>query len=522
MKKFKELKIKKEILKAIEDLNFDEMTKIQEESIEYGLDKKDILAQAPTGTGKTLAFLIPILNNINSDDKTIDSIIIAPTRELAIQINDQILKLSKYLNVKSLLIYGGQSIENQIRDLKRKPNIIIGTPGRIIDHLNRKTLKIENIKYLVLDEADEMLNMGFKEDIDNILTHINTNPQIMLFSATIPNQIKEISKNYLKNPKIIKVDQKVEKPEITEYYLEVKEHDKVETLSRLIDYNNYNQTIIFCRTKSKVDDLNTELTKRGYKVDSLHGDLKQNTREKVMQKFKDGIVKILIATDVAARGIDIDGIDVVFNFDIPDDVEYYTHRIGRTARAGKKGISYLFIKKSEYNKLRIIEKETNNKLLKGNLPNKEDVIKNKIFNLLNDSLTEINNPNLIKIRNEVNEMLQKNENFNEIDIISTLILKLTNDELYKENKIEENIDKNNTVRLFLNIGKKDNANKKSLVKFILSNSNIFNEDILDISLMNTFSFLTINKKKKKEIFNLFNNNKYNNKKVSIEEAKKIK
>ncbi len=304
-------------------MGFEETTPIQGKAIPVMRTGRDMIAQAPTGPGKTCAFGIPAIENIDTKNPNVQVLILSPTRELAIQISEEIRNLCKFKEgVRTLPIYGGQSIDRQILALKKKPQIIIGTPGRVMDHMRRRTLKLENLKMLILDEADEMLNMGFREDIDTILESVPEERQLVLFSATLPKAIMDIANRYQKNVERISVVHKqITVPTIEQLYLEVREQNKVEVLSRLIDANNFKLSVVFCNTKKRVDDLCKALVGRGYSVESLHGDMKQAQRDNVMSKFRSGMVDILIATDVAARGIDVDDVEAVFNYDIPTDEE---------------------------------------------------------------------------------------------------------------------------------------------------------------------------------------------------------
>src|SRR5699024_3295146 len=315
-------------------MGFEEMSPIQAEAIPVILEGKDIIGQAQTGTGKTAAFGIPILERIDTSNN-VQALVLCPTRELSIQVAKEIGDLSKYNNwIKVLPVYGGQPINRQIRALKRGVQIVVGTPGRVIDHIRRKTLKLDNVNMMVLDEADEMFDMGFRNDIQLVMDELSKERQTIFFSATMPREVIKFASKYQKSPEIIRVAHKeLTIPKIEQYYLELKEHMKTEILSRLIDVHDPKLTIVYCNTKRKVHRLVGELQSRGYFVDCLHGDLKQNQRDVVMGKFRDSTIDILVATDVAARGLDVDDIDLVINYDIPQDEEYYVHRIGRTARA---------------------------------------------------------------------------------------------------------------------------------------------------------------------------------------------
>ena len=327
--RFDELELQPQILRGIKAMGFEEATPIQSQAIPVVMSGSDVIGQAQTGTGKTAAFGIPILQTVDPSNKKTQVIILSPTRELAIQVADEIRALAKYMHgVKVLPVYGGQEISKQIRSLKGGAQIIIGTPGRVMDHLRRRTIRCDHVNKIVLDEADEMLNMGFREDIETILEYIPEPHQTILFSATMPKPILEITKKYQKDAVTIKVVKKeLTVPSIDQFYYDVKRKEKIDVLSRLLDYYDPKLSLVFCNTKRKVDELTNELQGRGYFAEGLHGDMKQSQRDRVMNNFRKGKTDILVATDVAARGIDVDDVEAVFNYDIPQDDEYYVHRL---------------------------------------------------------------------------------------------------------------------------------------------------------------------------------------------------
>ena len=361
--KFQELGISPETMKSLMKMGFEEATPIQTETIPLGLEGNDIIGQAQTGTGKTTAFGVPLVDRIDYTKDVIQGIIIAPTRELAIQVSEELYKIGYGKRTRVLAIYGGQDINRQIRALKNRPHIIVGTPGRILDHINRRTLKLDDISTVILDEADEMLNMGFVEDIEAILAKVPTERQTLLFSATMPAPIQKIAERFMKDPKIVKVKTKeMTSINIEQFYLEVQEKQKFDTLTRLLDIQAPELAIIFGRTKRRVDELSEALNLRGYSAEGIHGDLSQAKRMQVLRKFKEGTIDVLVATDVAARGLDISGVTHVYNFDIPQDPESYVHRVGRTGRAGKTGVAMTFINPREKSYLAIVEKTTKRKM----------------------------------------------------------------------------------------------------------------------------------------------------------------
>lgn len=366
---FYELGIHHQILRGLTEMGFEAATPIQVEIIPYALQGKDVIGQAQTGTGKTAAFGIPLIEGMDPEEKHVQGLVLTPTRELAIQVSEELNKIGKYMGIHSLPIYGGQDIVRQIRDLKKRPQIIVATPGRFMDHMRRKTIRLHAISKVVLDEADEMLSMGFIEDIELILKEIPEERQTLLFSATMPNRLQSISKQFMNDPISIKVKaQEMTVPSIEQIYYELQEKQKFETLCRLLDIHNPELSIIFGRTKRRVDELTEALKLRGYDVEGIHGDLKQGARDSAIGKFKRGAIDILVATDVAARGLDISGVTHVFNFDLPQDTESYVHRIGRTGRAGKEGIAITFVTFGELEHLQNIERVTKRKMIKKPLP----------------------------------------------------------------------------------------------------------------------------------------------------------
>ncbi|MDO5845966.1 MAG: DEAD/DEAH box helicase [Methanocorpusculum sp.] len=382
-KTFAEFAISEELLQAVSDMGFEEPTPIQVMAIPQILEGNDVTGQAQTGTGKTAAFGIPIIEKLDSENKSVQALVLSPTRELTIQTAEEFSRLMKYKKGLSVVpIYGGQPIERQLRALKGSVQVVIGTPGRVIDHIKRGTLSLGNVKMFVLDEADQMLDMGFREDIEDIFKETPTDRQTILFSATMPGPILDITKRFQKNPIFVKITRReLTVPQIEQTYIEVRERDKLEALCRMLDMNNPELAIVFCNTKRTVDDLMSRMQARGYFVEALHGDMKQMQRDRVMARFRAGAIDVLIATDVAARGIDVDDVDIVFNYDVPQDVEYYVHRIGRTGRAGRTGKSVTFVAPREIYKLRDIQRYAKIKIAKTPIPSLDDVaeMKQQIF-----------------------------------------------------------------------------------------------------------------------------------------------
>ncbi|WP_409200780.1 DEAD/DEAH box helicase [Methanobrevibacter sp. DSM 116169] len=421
---FNDFNISNDIKDAIKDMGFEKPTSIQKMAIPEALEGKDVIGQAQTGTGKTVAFSVPLLEKIFIKDKSPQAIILCPTRELSIQVAGEIEKLSKNMKkLRVLAVYGGQPIGRQIRALKKGVHIIVGTPGRVLDHIDRKTLDLTGIETVVLDEADEMLDMGFREDIEHILRFTPKNRQTLLFSATIPKPIKKITKHYQKDPvhlKIAKKDMVV--PQIEQYYFETKDKDKLDVLCRLIDLHDVKLGLVFSNTKRRVDFLVRNLKKRGYSADGIHGDMTQNQRDKVMGKFRNEKINILVATDVAARGIDVPDVEVVFNYDVPNHNDYYVHRIGRTGRAGKTGYAFTLASGRERKILKTIEKHTNTKIKKQKVPTFKEMEKIKDGILLDEIKESVNNDNLKKELFLVESLIE--DDCNPIFVAAALLKKI--------------------------------------------------------------------------------------------------
>ncbi|MGS0763075.1 DEAD/DEAH box helicase [Syntrophomonas curvata] len=372
---FEQLNIDHHILKALSNMGFEETTPIQKETIPLALAGRDLIGRAQTGTGKTAAYGIPLVERCDRDSDHIQGIVITPTRELAIQVAEELNRIGQYKSIRALPIYGGQEIERQIRALKNRPHIIVGTPGRLMDHMRRKTIRLQQVKMVVLDEADEMLNMGFREDIEVILQQMPAGRQNLLFSATIPLHIQTLAGQFMNNPEMIHIKpQEVTVSHIEQYYIETPETQKLDVLCRLLDIDNPGLAIVFGRTKRRVDEIAEALNKRGYSAEGIHGDLTQSRRETIMHRFKSGMTELLIATDVAARGLDISGVTHIYNFDIPQDPESYVHRIGRTGRAGETGKAITLVTPREIGHLKYIEQFTRQKIGRQPVPTINDAL----------------------------------------------------------------------------------------------------------------------------------------------------
>ena len=391
-------------------MGFEEATPIQAKTIPLSMEGRDLIGQAQTGTGKTAAFGIPLIQKLDIHDSHVQGIIIAPTRELAIQVSEELYKIGSDSRARVLAVYGGSDIQRQIRALKKGPHIIVGTPGRILDHIKRRTLKLDHVHTLILDEADEMLNMGFIDDIEAILSEVPDERQTLLFSATMPDPIRRIAERFMKEPEIVRVKAKeMTVPLIEQYFVKVPERDKFDVLSRLIDVHSPELAIVFGRTKRRVDELANALTLRGYLAEGIHGDLSQAKRLSVLKKFKDGKIDVLVATDVAARGLDISGVTHVYNYDIPQDPESYVHRIGRTGRAGKEGMAITFVSPREMGYLRIVEQTTKKRMQPMRPPTWDEALEGQqrlTMEKLNESIKE---GDLSEYMSVARELLQENE-----------------------------------------------------------------------------------------------------------------
>ena len=435
MTTFEELGVSREVVESLSKMNFQSPTGIQTETIPYVFSGIDILAQAQTGSGKTGAFGIPIVDIVRRSED-LQSLVLAPTRELAQQVGEQLRLMARAKGLKVSIIFGGTSIERQIQDLKKRPQIVVGTPGRVIDHINRRTLKLDKLTHLVLDEADEMLNMGFIEDVRFILSKITSNHQTLLFSATMPKTIMELSKDFMKDYKLIKTmsDEDLN-PDIKEYATIARENEKLETLVGFLDVQNPNLAIVFGRTKRRVDELSSALIAKGYLAEGLHGDITQSKRLEILRKFKNNSLQILVATDVAARGIDISDVTHVYNFDIPQDTVSYTHRIGRTGRAGKSGVAVTFLNPIEMPYLKDIENSRGERMKMLRPYTKDEVKKARHNRLFEEVVSELSD-NHVELNSLANKLLAES---NAEKIITVLLNKLINDK--KEVDVELSFEK---------------------------------------------------------------------------------
>ena len=553
MNLFSESNLSPEIIKAVGELGYESPTEIQKQTIPFILsDIRDLIALAQTGTGKTAAFSLPILDMIDDTSRKIQLLVLAPTRELALQIAKDIKNYTKYLpNVKTTAVYGGSSITDQIRNLREKPQIIVGTPGRVIDLINRKALDFSQIHWLVLDEADEMLSMGFKDDLETILSETPETKQTLLFSATMNKEVERISKNYLTNPHRISVGSinAVKKNIKHEYYV-VNYRQKKEALKRLIDANPNQYSIIFCRTKMETQDVADFLMQNGYAADALHGDLSQAQRDTVMKKFRLKNIDILVATDVAARGLDVNSLTHVIHYSLPDDPEVFVHRSGRTGRAGKDGISMALIKPEETRKLSQIKGQTKIEIVEKQIPKGEDIIKAQVAGVFEQLFTEHEDffdfddsliPDLSNFSKEelVHQLLQFQlkdlalyyQNNNDLATQKLKAESETRESRRDRRGRDRDRDRDrggrksrknneNMVRFFFNLGKRDKLKKTDVLDIInqATKKSKKRADIGDIEVLEKFSFFEVEKSFEKDILNNIAAMKFKGKEMRAEVA----
>ncbi|WP_434578328.1 DEAD/DEAH box helicase [Thermoanaerobacterium thermosaccharolyticum] len=509
---FKELNLNEKILKAIDDMGFEEPSKIQSEVIPVLLEGSDVIGQAETGTGKTLAYGAPIINSFGSNDGKVFCLILTPTRELAIQVNDELARIGKYSKVRLLPVYGGVQIDRQIKAIKRGVDIVVGTPGRVLDLIKRNVLDLKSVKYLVIDEADEMLDMGFIDDIKEIINHTNEERQTMMFSATMPDEIKSLAKKYMKSDaKFISIVKKtMTVSTVQHFYYEVKNQERFESLCKILDVDEPSSTIIFCKTKKEVDELTENMQSRGYNVEGMHGDMSQNQRINTLRKFKEGILDFLVATDVAARGIDIENVTHVINYNLPQDVESYVHRIGRTGRANRSGVAYTLVTSREYPALKRIEKATRCKIKRKELPTVDDILEvkyNKMIAEIKKTLEKNDYKRFVPLAMELDE------EYNLVDVAAALM------DMYYGKELYYNDDEPKYVRLFINLGRKDKLNKRTLLKLLMDIGDISKEDIGNIDIFDKFTFIDASKNAAKNIVNNSFDKIIDGKRIKIELSK---
>lgn len=534
MNPFESLGVEAKIVKAITELGFVDPTPIQEKAIPVLLTgKTDIVALAQTGTGKTAAFGIPIIQNIDLNAKTTEALILCPTRELCVQISKDLKEYSKYINGFNVVaIYGGASIDNQIREIKRGAHIIVGTPGRMVDMIDRRAISLKNVSQVVLDEADEMLNMGFQEDLKSILSDTPKNKTTWLFSATMSKEVANIAKGYMNTPQEITVGNRNQGAEKIEHvYYVIHEREKYAALKRILDFNPGIFAIVFCRTKIETQKIADHLIKDGYDADALHGDLSQSQRDHVMKRYRNRSLQILVATDVAARGIDVDNVTHVVNYNIPDELESYTHRSGRTARAGKSGVSIVLVNGREVGKVRILERITGKKFIKSQVPGGYEVCGKQLLHLIKkihdvpvsekeiesylpvayEELGDLSKEELIKrmVSVEFNRFLEYYRNAPDLN--------LSQSESGRSSSFSGSESKT-SKRLFINLGEMDGLNKEKLKFFLSEIAGVDPKMFGSVDVKSSFSFVEIDNNGVDLILAAVKKEKYNNRPVRAELA----
>lgn len=563
--RFEDLNLSDAILRAVTDMGFEAASPIQAQAIPAQLEGRDMIGQAQTGTGKTAAFGIPLLQKIDPENKKLQAIVLLPTRELAIQVAEEIRRLAKFMHgIKVLPVYGGQDIVRQIRSLKDGVQVVIGTPGRVMDHMRRKTIRVDHVHTAVLDEADEMLNMGFLEDMETILSQLPETRQTVMFSATMPPAIADIARKFLQDPVMVRVVKKeLTVPKVTQYYYEVKPKNKVEVLCRLLDLYSPKLSVVFCNTKKGVDELVLALQGRGYFAEGLHGDLKQEQRDRVMNGFRNGRTEVLVATDVAARGIDVDDVEAVFNYDIPQDDEYYVHRIGRTGRAGREGKAFSLVVGKEVYKLRDIQRYCKTKIIPQAIPSLDDITDIKVEKTMDQVRDMLENCDLSQMVNIIEQKLIE-EDYTALDLAAAL-LKMNmgedNEDIidnFEPARSLDDLDRysrsgrrygrdgngrdgsfrnsrsrrrgavdraavdyvvgDDMARLFVNIGRDQNVNPGDILGAIAGESGIPGRVVGSIDMYDGYTFVEVPRRYSDQVLKAMENAKIKGKKVRIERA----
>jgi ATP-dependent RNA helicase DeaD len=549
--KFTELKIDEKLLQSVEAMGFVEMTEIQEQAIPKLMMGGDLIGKSQTGTGKTVAFAIPAIEKLDHSIKKVQVLVLCPTRELAVQVSDEFKKVLRYQKgTKVLPIFGGASIDGQIRELKSGVQIVVGTPGRVMDHMRRKTLKLDAISMIVLDEADEMLNMGFREDIELILDQIDHEIQTVLFSATMPKAIMRIAEAYQKNPQFVEISPKnMVAPGIEQKYFNISDHHKFEALTRLLDVYKPTRSLIFCNTKKYVDEITDDLKKLGYSVDKIHGDMRQMSRMAVLKQFSRGQLNILVATDVAARGIDVEDVDIVFNYDVPDNEEYYVHRIGRTGRAGKSGISLTLARSRDQFKLRKITEYTKKSIERGMIPTSDVINELKIAHFHERFKIRAEKGSLdcyVKIVDDLVEMGYSGETIAAVLLQAQLPLSEAKDLNTIERRSRHSdssprrdsrdgrgrrdgrnggrkrVGPEKTKRLFISVGEDDHAQKRDVLGAICGECGIPSSMVGNIDMYDKFTFVDVDEDYASKVEKKLNGKNIKDRRVKVEISRKKK
>lgn len=520
MTSFQDFNLSRRVQQSIDEMGFEEPSPIQAACIPIVMSGRDVIGQAQTGTGKTAAFGIPIVEKA-TPEKHVQALVLTPTRELAIQVAGEFRKIAKYKRVRTLPIYGGQSIGHQIRALQQGVQVVIGTPGRILDHIRRNTLHLSKVSMVVLDEADEMLDMGFIEDIEAILKETPEVRQTLLFSATFPNEVKRLSGRYMKSPQHVTVNRgEMTAPLTDQVYYKVLERSKLESLCRVVDSEEVQLGILFCRTKRGVDELVEALLARGYLVDGLHGDLSQAQRDRVMKRFRSNEIELLVATDVAARGIDVENVTHVINYDIPQDPESYVHRIGRTGRAGKRGLAITLVTPREFKLLKQIERETGAKMVAREVPSLEDVAERQAEAWRNRLLEAIQSGGLAHYRAILGNIIDDHD---PIDVASAALKLASAGEL--DGHEEGDYDFGDTgatpgmVRFFVNIGRSARISPADLVRTISEEAGVPGQAVGKIDIFDRFTFVEIEEESAPFVYEALRQSRINGARVNLEPAK---
>ena len=552
---FESLGLGERTLKAVKAKGFEEPSEIQAACIPLLLKEgTEVVGQAQTGTGKTAAFALPILETVDEEKKSVQALILTPTRELALQVSEEINSLKGDRKTEVTPIYGGASMEIQLRKLKRGVQIVVGTPGRILDHIKRGTLDLSNLVFMVLDEADEMLDMGFIEDIEEVLKNVPETRRMLMFSATMPPQIQKLAENFMKNPTLVRT-QKTDAatPQADQIYFEVKEADKIEALTRIIDRDPDFYGVIFCRTKLQCDEIGHKLQARGYDAEALHGDLSQRERETILRKMKERVIRILVATDVAARGLDIQDLTHVINYSLPSDPEIYIHRVGRTGRAGKEGTAITFITPSEARRFSYIKKASKSEIRKEEIPTPREVVERRRELIKEQLLSALEKDGGEEYRSISEGLLEDND---PVDVLSSVLSLFYRDALdesqykdisvgkkrertkkksnaetsYTDRKKEDRerpydkiktpgMDDEGLTRLFIARGRNDGLTKRGLADVLIDQAGVKNEDIRDIQVMEDFSFINAPYDAAEHILRIFGKSR-NGEKPIITKARK--
>lgn len=538
---FEELGLKREVLKSLEELGFETPTPIQQEAIPHLLgDESDFVGLAQTGTGKTAAFGLPLINKIEEGTKVPQGLVICPTRELCLQIAKDLELFSKHLKVKVTAVYGGTDIRKQMKDIKNGVNIIVATPGRLCDLIKRKAVRLQEVEFVVLDEADEMLNMGFKEDIDAILDQTPAWKNVWLFSATMPKEVAQIAKNYMENPLEVSIGHKNQTNENIEHvFFTVKERDRYRALKRLIDFNPNIYGLIFCRTRRETADVAEKLGKDGYSAEPLHGDLSQQQRDRVMGRFRKKEIQLLVATDVAARGIDVDDVTHVINYNLPDEIENYTHRSGRTARAGKRGESLVLVNTREGYKIKQIEKKIRTTFTEGKIPDAHEICEIQLMKLMDRVInTEVKENDIVAflpmimeefdgmtkeevvkqfVSAEFNRFIEYYERAGDLNASAERSGRDRNDRGRSRDRGRR--DDSNKTRFFVNLGKRDGLNPGGLLRVVCDSTGLKSNSVGRIDVLSSYSFFEADTELADKIVKEVNGADYEGNSVKVEVTK---